>query len=307
MKKALYPIVIDLLATDGSTITNHYVTKFDEDIKLVASQKKSRLEECVTPKPDIVGASKTVDRYGDTEAQEITSRHGDTKNVEVPHLRRYIDLRDYNHPTLMDNEDEIKILDDPTNAYVTGGIAAMNRKKDKVIIAALNAAARTVDSATPLVALPSTQIIVNGGTNITMAKLRAAIELMNAAEADSPEEEGAQRTFVYTSNQLTKLMADTTLTSADYNTLQALQDYKVDYFMGLTWKRVEFLPKAGNIRSCFVFGKSYVALGTGKNIKTKISERADKNYAIQTYVEMSIGAVRIEDEGVVQVDCDETA
>lgn len=302
---ATIPTLKDPLARDGSSVPDHYVTKYDDDVKLVAQQKKSRLEDCVTLHAGIVGASKAVDRYGETEAQEIISRHGDTKHIEVPHLRRYIDLRDYNHPTLLDREDTIKILDNPTNKYVMGAVAAMNRRKDKVIIAALGASAR--DVANGLVALPSGQKILNGGTNITMAKLRTGIELLNAAEADSPEEDGTQRTFVYTANQLTKLMADSTLTSSDFNTLKALQDYQVDFFMGMKWKRVEFLPKAGNIRSCYIFGKSYIGLGLGRDITNKVSERPDKNHAIQTYTEMSIGAVRIEDDGVVQIDCDETA
>lgn len=290
-------------ARDGSTVPDHYVTKYDDDVKLVAQQKKSRLEECVTVHSGIVGASKAVDRYGETEAQEIVSRHGDTKHIEVPHLRRYIDLRDYNHPTLLDQEDSIKILDNPTNKYVMGAVAAMNRRKDKVIITALNASARDVKN--NLVALPAGQVILHGGTDITAAKLRTAIELLNAAEADSPEEDGTMRTIVYTARQLSILMADTSFTSSDYNTMQALMDFKIDYFMGLKWKRVEFLPKAGAVRSCFIFGKSYVCLGIGKDIKNKVSERPDKNHAIQTYTEMSIGAVRIEDDGVVEIQCQE--
>jgi len=311
MKTAILilPILFDPMARDDSTIPNHYVTKFDDDVRLVAGQKKSRLEESVTVHDGIVGASKSVDRYGQTEAQEIVDRHGDTKTIEVPHLRRYIDLRDYNHPTLLDKADSLKVLDNPTNKYVMGSVAAMNRKKDKVIIAALNGNARSVDAAAPLVALPASQIILNGGTNISMAKIRTAIEILNANEADSPEEDGAVRTFVYTAKMLTVLMADTTLTSADYNTLKALQDYSMTdrTFMGLLWKRVEFLPISGNIRSAFIFGKSYMAMGIGENIINKVSERPDKNHAIQTYTEMSIGAVRVEDEGVVQIDCDETA
>lgn len=300
---AAFLVIADPLARDGSTVPDHYVVKYDDDVKLVAQQKKSRLEECVTLHANIVGASKAVDRYGETEAQEILSRHGDTKHIEVPHLRRYIDLRDYNHPTLLDNEDSIKILDNPTNKYVMGAVAAMNRRKDKVIIAALNASAR--DAKNVMNALPAGQVILPAATDISMAKLRTAIELLNAAEADSPEEDGTMRTFVYTSRQLSILMADSTVTSADYNTMKALQDYKIDEFMGLKWKRVEFLPKAGAVRSCFIFGKSYVGLGIGKDIKNKVSERADKNHAIQTYTEMSIGAVRIEDDGVVEIQCQE--
>jgi len=302
----VFPVIFDLFARDGeSTIPNHFVQKYDDDVRLVAQQKKSRLEDCVTVKEGIVGSSKSTDRYGQTEANEITDRHGDTNTSEIPHLRRWIDLRDWDHATLLDETDTLKVLEDPTNKYVMGSVAAMNRRKDKIIIAALNGPARKVDST--FASLPAGQIILNGGTNISMAKLRTAIEILNENEADSPEEDGAQRTFVYTAKMLTELMEDSTLTSADFSTMRALQDYKVDYFMGMKWKRVEFLPKTGNIRSGFVFGMSYVQLGIGQNIKNKIAERPDKRHAIQTYTMMSLGAVRVEDEGVVQIDADETA
>lgn len=304
---AHFLVLTDPLPRDGSSIPDHFVNKYDADVKLVAQQKKSRLQETVTLESGIVGASKSVDRYGTTEANEITDRHGDTKISEIPHIRRWIDLRDYDHATLLDEADSYKILENPTNKYTQGAVAAMNRRKDKIVIAALNGNARKVDNT--FAALPAGQIILNGGTNISLAKLRVAIEILNANEADPPEEaeSGAMRTFAYTAKMLTKLMADSTLTSSDYNTLKALQDYKVDYFMGLKWVRVEALPKAGNIRSGFVYGKSYMKLGIGKDIVNNVAPRPDKRMATQTYTRMSLGAVRVEDEGVVQIDCDETA
>jgi hypothetical protein len=302
-----FPVIADPLARDDSTIPNHFVQKYDDDIRLVAQQKKSRLEETVTRYDGIVGASRSVDRHGQTEAQEVKDRHGDTSTIEVPHVRRWLDLSDWDHATLLDHADTLKVLENPGNKYVQGAVAAMNRRKDKVIIAAMFGNARTVDNT--LSALPAGQKILDGGTDISMAKIRSAIEILNANEADSPEEEGGLRTFVYTSAQLTELMADSTLTSADYNTLKALQDYTMSdrMFMGLYWKRLEFLPKTGNIRSCGIYGKSYMALGVGDNMRNEITIRSDKRNAKQFYSFMSIGAVRVEDEGVVQIDCDESA
>lgn len=297
----------DPLARDDSTIPNHFVTKFDEDVRLVAQQTKCRLQETVMVDEGIVGASKSVDRQGATEAQEIVDRHGDTKLIEAEHIRRWIDLRDYNHPMLIDKTDTLKVLENPTNKYVMGSNAAMNRKKDKILIAALGGSARTADAANPLAALPAGQKILEGGTNISLAKLLAALEILNENEADSPEEDGTMRTYVYTAAQLTVLMQDPKITSADYSTLQALQNMKIDEFMGMKWKRVEYLPKTGNIRSNYIYGKSYMKLGIGENIMTSIDKRADKNNAIQTYLEMSLGAVRVEDEGVVEVQVDESA
>ena len=40
-------------------------------------------------------------------------------------------------------------------------------------------------------------------------------------------------------------------------------------------------------------------------VQTKISERADKNYATQVFLSMSIGATRIEEEKMVEIACTE--
>ena len=44
-----------------------------------------------------------------------------------------------------------------------------------------------------------------------------------------------------------------------------------------------------------------------EDITTKISERGDKNYSTQVYAEMDLGAVRMEDEKVLQLQCKEGA
>lgn len=299
-------------AACGDTVPNHYVNKYDDDLKLAVQQTKSRLEETVTADYGVVGASKSFDLLGSSESQPVTGRNQDRQSNNTAASRRWIDLGDYDWDDFIDGFDKLKVLLDPTNKYVALATAAHNRAKDRVIITAMfgNARETTVSGTavtSTLVALPAAQKIVNNGSNITMAKLRSAIELLNASEAGSPEE-GGERTFVFTSNQLTKLMADPTLTSADYNTLQALQDYKVDFFMGMKWKRIELLPKTGNIRSCGIYTKDGMGLGVGMNITNDVSvNKAKRGFPITVYSMMSLGAVRGQDKCVVQIDCDESA
>ena len=47
-------------------------------------------------------------------------------------------------------------------------------------------------------------------------------------------------------------------------------------------------------------------LAVGADIQTRITERADKNYATQVFLSMTIGATRIEDEKVVEIECTES-
>lgn len=296
----------------GNDPSHLFVKKFDDDIKEACQQRQSRLEGTTVADYAVVGTSRSFDGIGTSEAQVVTGRNQDIQYNNTPVSRRWIDLTDYDWADFLDSFDKLKLLNDPTNKYTKAGINAMNRSKDRVIVTALfgNARSTTVAGATEtstLIALPAEQKILNGGTNISMAKLRLGLELMNAAEAGSPEE-GGERFFLYTANQLTKLMADSTLTSSDYNTLKALQDYKVDMFMGMKWIRTELLPKSGNIRSCAIYAKEGVGLGVGADTKTDVSQAKEKRgQPWRVYVMQSIGAVRGEDKCVVQIDCDETA
>jgi hypothetical protein len=289
---------------------NHFVNKFDDDVKLTFQQKQSRLEDRVTADYSVVGASKSFDTLGQSEMNLVTGQNQDHQSVGTAAGRRWIDLADYDWHDFVNTFDKLKVLEDPTNKYVQLAIGAANRTKDRLIINALGAAARDTTGAgnnvvTTYAALPSTQKILHAGANITMAKVRSAIELLNVSEAGSPEE-GGERTFVYTASQLTILMADTSVTSSDYNTLRALQDFKVDAFLGMKWVRVELLPKASNIRSCYIFTKDAIGLGVGEDIKTDISQRRDKRgLPWQVYAMISAGAVRGQDTGVVEIQCQE--
>jgi hypothetical protein len=46
-----------------------------------------------------------------------------------------------------------------------------------------------------------------------------------------------------------------------------------------------------------------MGLAIGADIKTEIGPRADKSYSTQVFVSMDLGATRIEDEAVVEIDC----
>ena len=295
----------------GDQVPAHFVNKFGDDITLAMQQTTSRLEGTIVIQDGIVGSSASVDFVGTTESQQVTTRFQDLQSNNTPHTRRWVDLSDFDWFDYIDSFDKLKILADPTNKYVTSAIAAHNRQKDRQIIGALQGNARQQTGqgnagTSTYVALPAGQKIAVGSANLTVAKLRSAIELMNIADAASPEE-GGERTFVYTANQLTKMMADTTITSSDYNTLRALQNYQIDTFMGMTWKRTELLPKSGNIRYCYIYGKAYVTLGVGQNIINDVSQNKTKRgFPYQVYSMMSLGAVRNQDAGVVEIACDET-
>lgn len=282
-------------------VTEAFVQQFSANFHHVSQQTTSRLESRVRVEAGIVGDSKKINRIGATSAQKKTTRHGDTPLIETPHSTRWIDLDDYEWADLVDELDKKKMLADPTSEYMKAGVAAMNRAKDDVVYAAARGSARTLSGTT---ALTAGQKIAVGGTGLTKTKIIGAKKLFRANEAD--EENGETLYFTYGSEQMEDVMGDTTLTSADYLAVQMLQEGKVGKrWMGFEWVPFERALLSSTTRYQIAWAKSKVALGIGAEIMTRLSERPDKSYALQPYARMSLGAVRVEEAGVVEVACTE--
>ena len=284
-------------------VTEAFVQQFSANFAHLAQQMESRFQGCVRIEAGIVGDSKKINRIGATAAQKRTTRHGDTPLIETPHSTRWIDLEDYEWADLVDELDKKKLLADPTSDYLKAGVSAMNRAKDDAIYTSARGNAR---SSSGTVALPSGQKIAVGGTGLTKAKIIQAKKMFRANEAD--EENGEELFMAYGSEQMEDLMNDTTLTSADYSAVQILSDGSVPKgrkWLGFTWIPSERMSLVSTTRYICAWAKSGMALGIGADIMTRVTERADKSYALQPYARMSIGATRVEDAKVVEIACTE--
>lgn len=280
-------------------VTEAFVQQFSANFYHLSQQMESRLQSRVRIEPGIVGDSKKINRIGATSAQKKTTRHGDTPLIETPHSTRWIDLDDYEWADLVDELDKKKMLASPESDYLKAGVAAMNRSKDDVIYAAARGSARTSSGTT---ALPSGQKVAVASVGLTKTKIIATKKLFRANEAD--EENGETLYFTYGSEQMEDVLGDTTLTSADFLAVRMLQEGGVGKrWMGFEWVPFERASKVSTSRFQIAWAKSGVALGIGAEIMTRLTERADKSYALQPYARMSIGAVRVEEAKVVEVAC----
>jgi hypothetical protein len=297
----------------SSTITESMVQQYGTNFRTLFQQRKSRFEGYCQIEGNIVGQSKSVERIGKAEAYDITSRGGDTKYVDVPHSRRWLDLGDKGWAELVDEMDKIRMLADPTSPYVGLAVAALNRAKDDIILAAARGNARTNNG---LVALPASQKIANGSTNLTLAKLLATKEILDGNEVDDDaslmadgQSPGMQATRLIAVNakMLTNLYGTTEIKSVDYNNVKALAQGAIDTFLGFKFVRTERLYRDASVttRYAIAWAKSCMGLGMGKDIVSSIDTLPGKNYSAQVYARMSLAAARLEDEGVVEIACNE--
>jgi hypothetical protein len=280
-------------------VTEAFAQQFADNFRHVAQQTKSRFEPYCLMEPNIVGISKTINRLGQRTAQRRLTRHSDTPLNDQPHSTRFIDLFDWEDGDMLDDQDKIRMLVDPKSDYVKALVNGLNRAKDDVFIAGALGNARAT---TGNVILSAGQKIANGGTGLTKAKVIQTKQLFRANEAD--EYVGEELFFTYGSKQLNDILSDTTLTNADFIQLRLLQEGNINTkWMGFTWIPSERLPLAGGIRSCFAWAKSGMCMGFAENIVTKVGEDPSKSFNTRIYGKMSLGAVRVEEEKVVQVDC----
>tara|TARA_R110002167_G_scaffold162605_1_gene359051 strand:- start:441 stop:1076 length:636 start_codon:yes stop_codon:yes gene_type:complete len=211
-------------------------------------------------------------------------------------------MDDYDWADLIDNEDKVRMLISPSSEYAMAGAWAMGRAMDDAVISAASGTAYSGAAGGTSVALASAQKIVHGSAGLTLTKLLSAKEIIDSSDVDPDE----PRYMIVTAKQLQNVLGVEQLTSADYASVKALVQGEIDTFLGFNFIRTERLVTDGSNRLALAFTQNAIGLALGQDINTKISERADKNYATQVFLSMSIGATRVEDEKVVEIACVES-
>lgn len=290
-------------------ITTAFVEQYSANVQMLVQQMGSRLRGAVDVET-VRGKNAFFEQIGSTAARVRTSRHSDTPRMDTPHARRRVSLKDYDWADLIDDEDRVRMLIDPTSPYARAGAAAMGRAMDDAIIAAADGTAYTgVDGSTSTAF--DTNMIVDVQTvwpgvsasdyGLNVAKLIEAGKLLTANEVDPDED----RYVVVNARQVASILKDDKLASHDYNALKPLVDGKVTRYGGFMMIPSERIGTDSNSDDKVLFwARSGMKLGVGSDITTKISERDDKNYATQVFLSMCIGSTRMEEAKVGYIECD---
>lgn len=275
----------------STQITTAMVEQYKSNVLMLAQQKGSKLRGTVRSEM-VTGKNAYFERIGAVDMVDATSRHDDTPQIDTPHSRRRVSLTTSRFADLIDNADKVRTLIDPTSPYAMNAAWAAGRKMDAVIVAALAGNAYAGVAGATTVALPSAQKVAAASAGLTVAKLISAKEILLAADVD-PE----MLTCAINPAGLTDLLSTTQVTSADYNSVKALVQGAIDTFMGFKF----VVSTQVTALKAYCYAKNAAVLAVGSEPVVRISERADKNYSTQVFVEMDIGATRVEDEGVVEI------
>ena len=287
----------------SSQITTAFVQQYSSNVQLLSQQKGSLFRNAVRVESQ-VGKNAFYDQVGSATAQKRLSRHADTPQIDTPHARRRVSLVDYEYADLIDDQDKVRTLIDPTSPYSQATAFAMGRAIDDEIISAAFGTAYTGETGSTSTTFPSGQQVGVGSpaAGLTIAKLVEAKQLLDEANVDTT----LPRYVAVAPEQLADLLNITTVTSSDYNTVKALVQGEIDTFLGFKFiVSTRLSSETGTNRRVIAWAEDGLLLSIGKDITAKIDERADKGYATQVYYAMSIGATRMEEEKVVEIKCRE--
>ena len=201
----------------STQITTAFVNQYSSNVQLLSQQMGSLLRNAVDVET-VNGDKAFFEQVGSAAAEEKTTRNSDTPLMDTPHSRRMVTLADYEYADLIDDQDKIRMLIDPTSTYAKAAAAAIGRKMDDVVIAALGGSAKTGSAGSTSTALPAGQKIAHGSAGLTIAKLVSAKKILDQGNVDP----SIKRYIVVSPEQMEDLLNSTTVTSADFNSVNTL-------------------------------------------------------------------------------------
>lgn len=314
-------------------ITTAQVQQFATNIAMLLQQQGSRLRGAVNEQACVGKAAVFLEQFGAVSPVFNLPRHADTPISDVPQDRRWLQPNDADWATLVDDQDRLRLLIDPTGPFTTAALAAMGRAQDDAIIsgllnANLTGENMTVSTGTLYAYNSNSQSVAatTGGSSacgLNVAKLRYAKRLLLQAEVDIDTD---PLYCAITAKQHDDLLNEAQAINLDYTDRPVLVDGKIVRFMGFNFIHSERIPGGANFNTTYpgngitsadsdgsyvantrwmvpCWAKSGVTLGIWNDIRASVDRRADKRNSWQVYVTGTFGASRTEEKRCVLINC----
>jgi len=291
-------------------ITVASVQQYKANVELLLQQTDSRLAGAVTVGSYVGKAASTVEQFGSATAVQRTSRHADTPLLDLSQNKRWVFPTDYEWASLVDKQDQLRAIVELTSPYAMAGAASMQRVKDDIILAAIFGTNYTGENGTTSESFGTLgsgtyDVGVNtGGTAsaLNVAKLQSAIQKLMLANKGELNESVYGAISSYEHDALLKEMQ---VVNKDYGNSAVLVDGKVKRFMGVDFIITERLTITSGNRLIPLWLKSGMHLGMWDEVRAEIGPRADKGYATQVYLAMTLGATRTQLGKQIRIQCDD--
>lgn len=277
------------------SLSNAFTTLFDAEVKQ-AYQAKALLAPLVRQRRGVEGSTVKFPKVGKGVAT-LRVPQTDVTPLNVSFSNVTCTLADWNAAEYSDIFNQAKVNFDERNELVQVVSNAIGRRQDQLILDALAASGT---------ALTVSNDIGGSDTNMNLAKLREAKRLLDKSNVPFDG-----RVMLIHANGLSNLLSDTSITSADFNSVKALVAGEINTFLGFRFMilgdRAEGgLAVDGSLdRTCFAFHKDSLGYAEGIGMRTEINYVPEKTSWLVNSV-FSAGAVTIDAEGIVQITARES-
>ena len=271
-------------------LSSAFTTLFDAEVKQ-AYQGKAQLVGAVRQRRGVEGSTVKFPKVGRGVA---TPRIGqtDVTPLNVGFSNVTLTLEDWIAAEYSDIFSQQKVNFDERSELVQVLGNAIGRRQDQLVLAALAASGTSLSVANDV-----------GGTdtNMNVAKLRQAKGLMDKNNVPPMD-----RHMIIHSNGLQALLAETAVTSSDFNTVKALVNGELDTFLGFKFHVIGDRDEGGLAidgsldRTSFAFHKDAIGYGEGIAPKTEINYVPEKTSFLVASM-FSAGATTIDAEGIVSI------
>jgi hypothetical protein len=302
----------------SANLVNLRTIQFSDKFSLLSQQYGSRLQGMVGQGTYTGKQASPVNQVAPTAAVPVTERFTPIDRQDATFDRRWVFPQPYEHAQLVDKFDELQMLGDPKPSLVMNAANAMGRAKDDVILGAFFATAKTGELAATSTSWATTLTTSSGqnvavahgasaATNLTVVKLREVVKTFLANNVDLDRE---QITGCLNAKAHDSLLGEIQVTSLDYQTKPVLEEGRIRRFMGINFVLTEEVTTicagtddaSGSSVGLPFWVNSGMHLGVWSDQTTNITQRTDlKLQPWQIYMDMMIGATRIEEKKVVRV------
>jgi hypothetical protein len=302
----------------------HHKEMYSSNVMLVAQQLRNPLMGAVTEVPAAGEAMSASDLFDKVRYSRNGARSRRNVETKIARDRRWL-VRPEDFIVAADYIDKAEKFDtayDPTSMFVRTFTAAVTRgwadtllgidePEDGVFevsgtgILGLARSGRSPGAGAPL---PSSQFVPHGSTGLTIAKLREVKLALNTA--DFGLETTDQLYAALTPYQIDDLLeiAETEGTAMTPSMKEELRSGKPVGLMGITWIVTNRLPTndAGQ-RLCPVWSKDNIVAGVWQGIQGETWNDTHADNLPYAKVSCMLDAVRLQDKGVVVMECVEPA
>lgn len=311
-------------------IPQGFVDQFDNTLYHLLQQKDSKFQQAVDIKPIINAEDKAFDAIGRLALTEKTERNPQTPHEEISTERRWVETTPFHQAVLIDKDDDINRVVEPTSDIMQEFVNAVNRKKDDIILASIDGAVvsgRTSKAGTTITwASQDGNVKYTGKDTGRTIQWDCAVGNCNAADTGMTIEK-AELVREYFANldadestpiwgaisprQATNFFGQNEYVNNDFSNGKPLTTGRIiPNWHGINWI-VSTKIVAGttndvdgdtNVVRCPFWLQSGLILGVQDMISTEITIESTLSYSKQIYVHMNMGAMRRDEDRVVYVE-----